>query len=336
MYMRPLSRFQTEGIQDSIGYGPCSLLNHYEAAIQDPSFRLSLRFALLISSVAMSYPAALAAASGTPGSTGSTGPGSIPGDIAVHSALPPADYVIPAQTFHSDSNWPADFVLDSVKANWQEWDRRLRLIVDQRGFGSYLNGTLACPDATKHAGSAYNWTISDLALRAFILEHVSDHDYDVASVYPNSHGVYKVLRDNHQNQGPFAKIKVFKEALATRFVPNTPLSRTFDQISKLHARFIKMGKLSDDELLSMFVLNALCDHYPRLQTSVNNMMMSPSNSSSNIRTRLLQGEHTTQHAEETAALAAPSRPPRLCQLQAHWTSYRMLHCSRWSDGWQDD
>jgi len=271
----------------------------------------------------MSDPAALAAASGTSGTTGSSGanPSS--------RALPPADYIITAQTFSSDSNWPSDLVLDTVKANWQEWDRRLRLIVDQRGFGSYLNGTLPCPDASKHAGPAYSWTISDLALRAFILQHVSDHDYDVASLHQNSHDVYTTLRDKHQNQGPFAKIKLFKEALGTRFAPGIPLSRTFDQISKLHARFIKMGKLSDDELLSMFVLNALCDHYPRLQTSINDMMMSPSNTSSDIRTRLLQEEHTTQLEPSVANAAltgASSRPPRPVCSNCKRTGHRAEYC----------
>ena len=201
--------------------------------------------------------------------------------------------------------------------------------MDQRGFGSYLNGTLPCPNATLYAGPAYSWTISDLALRAFILEHVSDHDYDVASVHPTSHGVYKVLRDTHQNQGPFAKIKIFKEALSTRFVPSIPLSRTFNQISKTHARFIKVGKLSDDELLSMFVLNALYDHYPRLQMSVNDMMMSPSNSSSNIGMRLLQEEHTAQNSESThdTALAAVSpKTPRPVCSNCKRTGHRVEYC----------
>ena len=102
-----------------------------------------------------------------------------------------------------------------MKGNWQEWDQCLHLIVDQCGFCTYLNGTLPCPDASLHPTSAYSWSISDITLWGFILEHVSDHDYNIANVHPDLHGVYCTLHNSHQNQGPFAKIKVFKEILST-------------------------------------------------------------------------------------------------------------------------
>ena len=162
----------------------------------------------------------------TPASVSATGSSGTVDPSATGTGGTPASVVIQIQTFNSDSNWPKDLILDQVKGNWQEWDRRLRLVVDQRGFRPYLNGTLTCPDATLHPTAAYNWAISDVALRGFILEHVSDHDYNIASVHDNSHGVYTILRDSHQNQGPFAKIKVFKEVLSTKFVPDIPLTCT--------------------------------------------------------------------------------------------------------------
>jgi hypothetical protein len=237
-----------------------------------------------------------------------------------------------AQTFNSDSNWPADLVLDRGKGNWQEWDRRLHIIADQRGFRAYLDGSLPCPDSSIHPAAAYSWTVSDVALRAFILEHISDHDYDIASVHPDSHGVYKTLRDSHkdshQNQGPaIAKMKVLKEALSARFIPNTPLSsRTFDQTTKPHGRIIKMGSLTNKELLRMLVLNALGDHYPRLQTSVNYLLMTPSNTSADIRTRLLQEEQVIDPSSESIALAAvtskTSRPAcSNCKRPGHRVEY---------------
>ena len=155
----------------------------------------------------MSPPANSVKASGVPssnnpGSTTAGGHDTSGAGVATgsspHSALPAPDLVIHAQTFDSDYNWPTELVLDRRKSNWHEWDRRLRLIVDQRGFRLYLNGTLPCPDITVHPVAAKNWTISDIALRGFILEHVSDHDYDTASIHPSSHGVYKALRDDHQ------------------------------------------------------------------------------------------------------------------------------------------
>ena len=242
----------------------------------------------------------------------------LPGQAKASTALTgtgstPASVVINVQTFNSDSNWPKDLILNHAKGNWQEWDQCLRLVVDQRGFHPYLNGTLPCPDATLHPTAAYNWATSDIALRGFILEHVSDHDYNIANIHDDSHGVYSTLRDSHQNQGPFAKIKLFKEILSTDFVPDIPLTCTFDKIRKLHSRLIKMGRLGDDELLSMFVLNGLRNHFPRLQTSINDMMMNPSNSSTDVRARLLQEEQTNLteiSSENTAHAAISSKPPR--------------------------
>jgi hypothetical protein len=66
-----------------------------------------------------------------------------------------------------------------------------------------------------HPAAAYSWIVSDIALWVFMLEHVSDHDYDIASIQPNSHIVYKTLHNSHQNQGPIMKMKVLKEALGT-------------------------------------------------------------------------------------------------------------------------
>jgi hypothetical protein len=90
-----------------------------------------------------------------PGST--TGGGHTPattsgGPDPDASSLPPTNIAIYAQTFNLDPNWPTDLVLDWGKGNWQEWDRRLRITVDQRGFRAYLNGTPPCPDASVHTG----------------------------------------------------------------------------------------------------------------------------------------------------------------------------------------
>ena len=173
-------------------------------------------------------------AAGNTGTTGGSG---------TTTTTPSADYTIIKKSFTSDLNWPADLKLDRVKSNWHEWDRRLHFIADQRGFGSYLRGSLPKPNATTCPKAAQGWENNNLALRGFILEHISDNDYDSVKKYDNSHDVYKKLCSIHENQGLYAQIKLIKEALATQFVPGTPLSCTIDQIIKLHSRFIKMGPI---------------------------------------------------------------------------------------------
>jgi hypothetical protein len=66
----------------------------------------------------------------------------------------------------------------------------------------------------------------------------------------------------------------------------------------------------DDQWLSVFALNALGDHYPRLQTSINNLLASPLTTS---RSHLIQEEQTTGPGSgtppETALTAVVPRPP---------------------------
>lgn len=265
-----------------------------------------------------------------PGSATASGHDTSGGGVATSRSTPyvllAPDLVIRAQIFDPDYNWPAGLVLDRGKSNWHEWDRRLHPIVDQRGFRRYLNGTLPCPDATVHPVAANNWTISDIALRGFILEHISDHDYDTAIIHPTSHGVYKALRDSHQNLTPFEQLKVMKELFSIQFTPDVPLTRTFDRISKLHARFIEiMDKLNDDQLLCLFILNAF-EHYPGLQATVYHMMANPLTTSEDIKSRLLREEKMFLDNGGSDSLAAvPSKSTRPicsnCERAGHHTRY---------------
>ena len=131
-------------------------------------------------------PAAASGGTGTLGtSTGITpasGPGVTPtgsGGTGPTGGL--TDVVINLQPFISDAAWPADLVLDRLKSNWEQWNRCLNLVVDQRHFSFYLDGTFSCPDEMAHPKAALNWKSNDRALRAFILEHVSNVDYGIAS-----------------------------------------------------------------------------------------------------------------------------------------------------------
>ena len=83
-----------------------------------------------------------------------------------------------------------------------------------------------------------------------------------------------------------------------------------------------MGKIDEDQLLIILLLNALCGDYSRLQTSVNDLLHNPSTTSREVRSRLLREEQTigindkqsAGNATSNTALAAisnkskPSRP----------------------------
>lgn len=204
----------------------------------------------------MSDPAASATVATVPATTSGTSGTTVPasttsGDSGGHSGtLPPAKVHVYPLTFNSDSGWPSGLKLDSRKDNWQEWNKQLRFLCDQRGFRPYLNGTLARPDQTLHFEAACAWETSDVALRGFICQHISDHDYDIVGELPTAFEMYDALRNKHQKLGPYAKIKTIRAILDTVTpLHGTPYCQTFDEIAKLQSRYIKMGHLTDDQLL---------------------------------------------------------------------------------------
>ena len=283
----------------------------------------------------MSNPVDTANASGgttagstTGGTTAATGTGSTTGGTVPS----PSVIVIHHQTFTSDNSWPADLVLDRRKSNWHEWDRRLNIIVDQRGFAEYLDGTLLCPDETIYPQSALNWKRSNRALRGFILEHVSERDYEIVSPITNAHNLYETLRTTHQNQGIHAQIRVMKDALDTRFIPSTPLSQTLDKIKRLHKRFTGMGIMDDDKLLIIYIMNALGDHYRPLQSTINGMLENAMLTSQDVENQVLREEELISYRErdgntpsENTALAAVTKRERPicanCKRPGHRTEY---------------
>ena len=108
--------------------------------------------------------------------------------------------------------------------------------------------------------------MSDVTLCGFISQHISDHDSEIVSELPTANKMYETLHDRHQKQGLFTKIKTIRLILDTVSpLHGTPFCQTFDDISRLHSRYIKMGHLTDDQLLSIFVLNSLRLH-PRMQS----------------------------------------------------------------------
>lgn len=233
------------------------------------------------------------------GATGATG-GSTCGS---------ADIVIDLKPFLSHPTWPADLILDQRKYNWEEWNWRLNLLVDQRHFSNYLNGSFPCPDPAVHTEAARNWKLNDRALRAFILLHVSDADCDIASEFKLAHDVHDALRKNHENLGIRGQVHVMKEALGVRFSLLSPLNfiRTLNDIDRLHGRFSRMAKNYDDKLKIILIFNAL-DTFSQLQSTIDEMLASnPAITSVDVRERVLREEQLLSHREELGLPLIPNK-----------------------------
>jgi hypothetical protein len=199
------------------------------------------------------------------------------------SALGPDDIPYTVQ-YINDNAWPADFELDIDLGNWPIWSCRVSLLADRQGFTGWLTGTLARLDKSLHAKAHHIWGVNDVSLRAFLLSHVSQRDYDNASVFDTAHSVFAELRKTHEKQGLHAKLVFMKQAQDKRFKSDVPLSKTIDKFCALHKRVTQMGLIDDDQLLASWLINGLNDDpiFENIQSNIISSADDPNWSSKTI------------------------------------------------------
>jgi len=176
-----------------------------------------------------------------------------------------------------------------LKSNWEEWDWHLNLVVNQHHFSYYLDGSFTCPNLNVHPKAALNWKSNDHALRAFILEHVSNVEYGITSQHTLVHDVYDALCKTHENLGIHTQVYLMKEVLDLHFSLAPPLNLhcTLDNIDCMHDRLTKMGKLDDDKFKILFIINAL-NSLPTLQSIISELLqLSPSITSTDVKNRVI-------------------------------------------------
>src|SRR5260221_1138294 len=124
---------------------------------------------------------------GTPADSTAVQSSNTPTSTAV-SAMGPDDILLTMQ-YINDNAWPTDFELDLDTGNWPLWRRRISLLADRQGFTDWLDGTLARPDKITHAKAHHIWNSNDRSLKAFILSHISQRDYDSTCNLTTAHEV---------------------------------------------------------------------------------------------------------------------------------------------------
>ena len=189
-------------------------------------------------------------------------------------------------TLHS-TDWPSDLVLDLGKANWIEWSRQLSLLALCHGLDIWLNGTFPCPDKSAAGDAHYIWSQNDGVLRGFIQKHVSASDAHSIEDLSTSHLMFKKLRSNHERQGAFAKLQLLLKGLKIQFSYDKPLCDTLADLRTYAKRINAMGPLSDDDILSILILNAMNQSFAPLQHSVSSLSNAPNFNSELMARRVL-------------------------------------------------
>src|SRR6266403_5983548 len=153
--------------------------------------------------------------SATPASDATQNQGSTPsggGSSSSLFAIGPDDVIFSVQ-YINDGSWPDNLKLCLDDANWDEWSFQVSLFADKQGFTDYLNGTLSCPDKSKHSKAFQIWTKNDRSFRAFLLTYISRDDCRRVTSCTTSHSVFEELRKIHEKQGPHAKMLLIHKAM---------------------------------------------------------------------------------------------------------------------------
>jgi hypothetical protein len=178
--------------------------------------------------------------------------------------------------------WPADLILDLDKSNWLEWSRRLSLLALSHGLKKWLDGSFPCPDEKTADDAHFVWMRNDGVLRALIQSHVSLHDAHAIELLPTSHLMFEKLRSIHGH-----RLQLLLKALQIRFSHDTPFRDTLAEVETIANHIIAMGQLSDDDIRSMLILNALNKNFGPLQCSIISLVNSPNFSSEMIAKHVL-------------------------------------------------
>jgi hypothetical protein len=233
-----------------------------------------------------------------------------------HSASGPGNVVFSERTI-ADSSWPAELILDLSKTNWLEWSRRFSFLADRLYVSGYLDGTLGCPDVSAFPAAHHIWTGNDKSLRAFILERITPEEYDIASPFGTAHATFDGLRQRHEKLGLHAQINLLRKALDVYYEPGTPMLTTSKELRTLHDRITKMGKIDDDKLFTVLIINSLGRNYAQLQSSIHGMTDEPNFSSAVALKRIeteasleLRRAELTGQPSSIALSASPTTPKR--------------------------
>src|SRR5712691_5128574 len=101
----------------------------------------------------------------------------------------------------------------------------MRLVAQLQGFHYWLDGTFAQPSLASDAGRHYTWQLTDVSLRAFLLENISRAECKLVEHLPTSSAVWNALRARHEKRGLHSQLTLIKQVLEVRFVTRTPLKR---------------------------------------------------------------------------------------------------------------
>jgi len=199
----------------------------------------------------------------------------------------------------------------------------MTLIADCHGFTDWLNGSFPQPDITTNVKGHCAWRTNDHLLKVFMLQHISWTDYKIIATLPTAATIFKSLHKCHKDLGTHTQVTLIARVFNTRFRPGTTMTHVIEEINSLHTRILTIGLLDGNHLCTIFLVNALGEHYPQLQSMIQGSYDNPSFSSQTVVWAIQHKEDLICNHEEQG-LQAPLTT--LAAQSCPWGKVICMHC----------
>ena len=110
--------------------------------------------------------------------------------------------------------------------------------------------------------------------------------------------ILKALCRCHENLRIHTQIILIAKALNMKFYSGTPISQVADKLNALHACIVTIGPIDYDSLHSVFLLNALGEHYLQLQSYIQATSDNPNFSSNTVHCAIQHEEDLIHHCKD--------------------------------------
>jgi hypothetical protein len=148
----------------------------------------------------------------------------------------------------------------------------------------------------------------------YALERITPEEYDIASPFGTAHTTFDGLCLRHEKLGLHAQINLLRKALDIYYEPGTPMLTTSKELRTLHDRITKMGKIDNDKLFTVLIINSLGHNYAQLQSSIHGMTDEPNFTSTvalkRIETEASLEQRRAELATQTSSVALSASLPR--------------------------
>jgi hypothetical protein len=140
-----------------------------------------------------------------------------------------------------------------------------------------------------------------------MLKYISAMDYEglgKMAATSSAHLVYQLLQQHHGKLGLWAQVNFVRKALEHQFTRNGSISAVITDLRRLWNQIVSMGPIDPNQLMTVFLINAMSDKFSHLQSQMQAMTKEPNFSSNDTINRLREEESIMRRRAKQGSVPA--------------------------------